>query len=774
MDSGSGLGRIASWWVAGACLVLRLGAAGPLAPAEALKTFELSDPGLVVELVASEPDVLSPVAMAWDHRGRLFVAEMRDYPALAGGGAIRLLEDRDGDGRMETSRVFADGIPFPGSVLPWRDGVFVASAPEVLFLRDTDGDGRADERHRVLTGFGAGNQQLRVNGLTWGLDGWIHVANGRSDGTVRMVVKWDGGKWVPAEGAAVPLRGRDLRFHPETGRVEGEAGRSQFGLGRDDWGNRFLSWNTIPARHEVFPDRFLERSSGTAGRSVLVDLMPPGDPGAVFPRTAAPRVFNNESSGHFNALSGLHVFRGQALGEAHRGRVLVGESLRNLVHARALVADGVTFRAERAGSPGREFLASADPWFHPVGFGTGPDGALYIADFYREFVEHPDWVAKEMRGRVDWARGREHGRIWRVRARGAGALRAAVFPDGPTGAWVGRLDTVNGWERDTAHRLLLEGGERGGRDVEAGLKALVREGRTPEGRGLALRILGQLGLLDLATMDVASRDRHPRVREQAAWGIGEVLGRAPVRDGEWSEGVGRLARDADARVRLAAVLVAGGLRDGAVREALLEGAVEGEGDAWIRLAAASSSSRPRPEWLPVVPAPAVVRAAPTGVAGNVAADRERVLEEYRAALERKGNATRGGGLVRERCLACHFLNGEGQRIGPDLAGVAVKEPETLLADVLVPNRRVTPDFVVHEVTMKDGKVWTGLVASETATRLTLRFPGAPDLTLARSEVLGLRSTGRSLMPDGLETGWGVEEMADVLAFLRGGGSGGAK
>jgi glucose/arabinose dehydrogenase len=157
----------------------------PLSPEAEAATFRLADENLVVELVAAEPTVVSPVALAWDAGEKMYVAEMEDYPVGPDKGRIRLLEDRDHDGRYETATVFAAGISFPTSVLPVRGGLLVAAAPDILFLEDTDGDGVADRREVLLTGFGEGNQQLRVNGLTWGADNWIYGANGRSNGEIR-------------------------------------------------------------------------------------------------------------------------------------------------------------------------------------------------------------------------------------------------------------------------------------------------------------------------------------------------------------------------------------------------------------------------------------------------------------------------------------------------------------------------------------------------------------------------------------------------------------
>src|SRR5947208_3971289 len=203
------------------CLLSATGVASvswdsPLSPKQEVATFHFADENLTAELVAAEPDIVAPVAIAWDADGRLFVAEMTDYPSGPVSGRIRLLEDRDGDGRYERATVFADKIAFPNGVMPWNGGVLVTAAPDILFFKDTNGDGRADERRVLLTGFAEGNQQLRVNGLFWGLDNWIYGANGRSDGEVRWSNDTDAKeKSAPAE--AVSIRQRDFRFRPATG-----------------------------------------------------------------------------------------------------------------------------------------------------------------------------------------------------------------------------------------------------------------------------------------------------------------------------------------------------------------------------------------------------------------------------------------------------------------------------------------------------------------------------------------------------------------------------
>ncbi len=177
----------------------------PLSPQQELRSFRLADEQLVIELVAAEPEVISPVAMAWDEDGRMFVAEMIDYPVGPTAGRVKLLDDPDENGRYRKATVFADKLPFPNGVLPWKGGVLVTAAPNIWYLKDTDGDGRADERRVVLTGFGEGNQQLRVNGLLWGLDNWVYGANGRSGGTIRK--QGD----PPAKGVSIDRR--DFRLY---------------------------------------------------------------------------------------------------------------------------------------------------------------------------------------------------------------------------------------------------------------------------------------------------------------------------------------------------------------------------------------------------------------------------------------------------------------------------------------------------------------------------------------------------------------------------------
>ncbi|MBX6314314.1 MAG: VCBS repeat-containing protein, partial [Isosphaeraceae bacterium] len=343
-------------------------------------------PGFQVELVASEPLVQDPIAFDWGADGKLWVVEMGDYPlGLDGkgkpGGVVRYLEDTDNDGKYDRSTVFLDGLGFPTGIMPWRDGVLISCAPDILFAADRDGDGKADVREVLFTGFREGNQQHRVNGFDLGLDGWVYAANGDSGGLIRST----------KTGEQVPIAGRDIRLRPDEGRIEPESGQTQYGRHRDDWGHWFGGNNSVLAWHFVLAERDLRRNPRFAPSDTKQRLDPDT---RLYPVSRTlPRFNSPGAENHVTSANSPLPYRDELFGPAFAGSLFVSEPVHNLIRRVIVEPDGASFRGRRAADEAdREFLASSDNWFRPTMLRTGPDGALWIADMYRAVIEHPEWI----------------------------------------------------------------------------------------------------------------------------------------------------------------------------------------------------------------------------------------------------------------------------------------------------------------------------------------------------------------------------------------------
>ncbi|HUQ69446.1 MAG TPA: PVC-type heme-binding CxxCH protein, partial [Planctomycetaceae bacterium] len=365
----------------------------PHAPQDALSTFTLQR-GFQLELVASEPDVVDPIDAAFDEDGRMYVVEMRDYPFLPeqrpkkyverqpeNWGAIRLLQDTDGDGRMDRSTVFADKLRWPQSVCCYRGGVFVIAPPTLWYMKDTTGDGIADVKEEWFTGFSLSNVQALSNGLEWSLDHGIYWAGGRSGADISRGME-----------KLFTLNRQDLRLDPMTRGLTPVSGGEQYGHTFDDWGNRFVCNNSNHLEQVVVPLRYIDRNPQLSvsdvvrtiakeGAAAPVYRQSPAEPWRIVrtARRAADPAFASKAAktelvatGFFTSATGVTVYRGGAYPPEFQGNVFIGDVGGNLVHRKSLAANGITQLGTRTEET-IEFLTSSDNWFRPANFVNAPD-----------------------------------------------------------------------------------------------------------------------------------------------------------------------------------------------------------------------------------------------------------------------------------------------------------------------------------------------------------------------------------------------------------------
>jgi len=953
--------------------------ASPLSPAEAQKQFVLADTSLRIELAASEPEVIDPVAIRFDEDGRMWVAEMRDYPLGPPGGGeplsqIRVLEDRDGDGRYETATTFADKLLFVNGLQPWKGGVFVTLSGRVAYMKDTNGDGRCDLDESWYEGFAEQNSQLRANHPRLALDNHIYVANGLRGGKiVNRRLK---------DQPVIDISGMDFRFDPLTGKAEAVSGNGQFGLCFDDWGNRFTCSNRNPCRHVVIEDRYLKASPGVTVPAVMQDVAAFAENSRIFPISRAWTT-SNLHAGQFTAACGVYIYRGDLLPAEFKGNVFTCDPTGNLIHREIMQPAGPTFTSKPA-YEGKEFLASPDEWFRPVNMELGPDGALYVVDMYRCVIEHPDFVPDELKKRPDLRLGDDRGRIWRIVPKVGPAVK--VGPAGPAGPdpqsrrsspklstatisdLVQLLAHANAWQRETAQRLFVEHEFRA---PVSSLEQLAVSRDSALGRMHALCVLRSLGKLSDDEIVKALADDDPHVRriaillaetasnpqelarrvkltgsdravrfqarlslpllepdamqrlggdkwltlsnkidtndpwqrhsmciqlgsEAAVHALDEVLNceelesdRLPERylglvalAGELSELVGSsddaqtrkqafavvqklhsspqlwlpplqgavrgltrrgatIAGTADSQtierlrerlktaigykaqkltIRLSAVELCGhlpksgedlwqwigenqdqsirtaailalarqpgtdnwqSLLDGfpsdtpAARRAILDGLLTNP-DRTKLLLDAIEAGKIKPSELDVSHAKRLTDSRDAEIkeragklfAAATPAERAKALEDYQPVLSMPADAKRGTAIFEKHCAVCHKIGTVGVNVAPDISDSRTKTPAQLLGDIILPNRAIDNNYLGYSVRLVDGTVATGILTTETATSITLRQQGGKDLVVARREIEELKSSGVSLMPEGLERQIPPQDMADLLSFIK--------
>ncbi|MFO0978516.1 MAG: PVC-type heme-binding CxxCH protein [Planctomycetaceae bacterium] len=956
----------------------------PKSPNDSLKCFQI-EPGFRIELVASEPLVFDPVAIDFDHRGRMFVAEYSDYPvgpadpAAPALSRVVLLDDADGDGKPDKRFVFADHLKFCHSVMAFRDGALACTETQIVYLPDTNGDNVADTVEVWFDGFIPAHPQMQIGCPRYGLDNWIYLTYGH--GKVRCVRPG----FETAEPVEIPRV--DFRFHPDTMKFEAITGAGQFGNTIDSFGRRYFSSNRNPIMTDVLTLEMVRRNP-FAGVSVgHTDVGPAGEKTRVYPVVTMKSNWLSHAGTHTSAC-GVTAYRGGLFGPESDASVFVCEPVGHLVTRSVIEPSGGTVTSRRAREKA-DFLTSTDTWFRPASLATGPDGALYVADMYRLWVEHPKFVPDDVAAKMNWRAGEDRGRIWRVVAESVPADVEETKPFAEPKSneeLIAMLADRNGWRRLLAQRLLVE---RKRADAVQGLRKLLplsvpisplKDGSPQMLHALwTLDGLGQLQPPDLDRIPGSlsnewatpffrdcirlAHDRFPdnadllaKTNRMVVFGSGEVqlqailttkwmehskwLDKAVPRnmDDPWIQRAWLIAAPQIA-ANIAAIVVKEsqhqnespegradflrllslnvavrgdlsqltklmttvgeskerglwwqtaivlGLADGLPRcqnpampkslAAIVQNApaelkelvpaidqiVQKASDVAVnrslgdadRMAAMNLMTHLPPEQLtkaieallspgessacqksavesirrsgradladmlltrwdvlnPLARSSALdlllIRKETTGrlltmmtagtipsavisidqrlillkhpdesirtasislFGGTVSANRREVADQYSKSLELTGDANRGAAVFEKTCSKCHRIGTVGHNVGPDISDTRARAKDALLYDILDPNRRVDPQFTEYVIVTKDGRLLNGLLISESAESITLRQPEGREVTLPRTEIEELKSTSKSLMPEGIERDVTVEQMADVLAFLK--------
>ncbi len=495
-----------------------------MTPQQSLASAEVV-PGFRMELVAAEPQVIDPIAISFDEAGRMYVVEMRDYSEQdkAFLGRIRLLTDEDGDGIYETSRVFLDHLSWPTAVTCYDGGVFVGDPPNIYYCKDTNGDGVADVKKVLFTGFSRRNVQGMMNSLQWGFDHRIYGTSSSTGGEVSRVVRGS-----PDLAHALDLHNRDFAIDPKTLEMSPLTGGGQHGMSFNRWGDRFLCSNGDHLQAIVFEEKYVARnpyqSVVSARRSIAADG-PQAEVYRISPmeawrvaRTklrvaglASGPIEGGHAAGYFTSASGVKVYEGGLWATDGPGQVYICEPAGNLIHRKKLVPDGVTYRGERIDKQ-KEFVAARDIWFRPVQLAIGPEGGLYVADMYREVIEHPESLPAALKRQLDLNSGNDKGRIYRIVPADYHYKKPKMLDKATAADLVDALEDTNQWRRMTALRLIYE-------RQDASTAELVRKKyancKRPECRIAMLYAIDSLNALTEADVVAGLNDPHSQVRRHA-------------------------------------------------------------------------------------------------------------------------------------------------------------------------------------------------------------------------------------------------------------------
>ncbi len=609
---------------------------GPRRPADTVKQFQL-EPGFKATAIASEPLINKPIAMQWDAKGRLWIAETPEYPngrrpmvteAWKETGVlvpdnydrpardrISVLEDTDGDGVLDKKTVFHTGLELVTGFCLYGDGVIAVGQPDIVFLHDTKGEGRCDKEEPLYTGFTPGDTHFVANHFIVAPDGWIYADTG-SGPEVHSVAHPE----VKAR-----LGSGMFRFKADGTAIEQVSSKGGNGFGAEvtSEGELFFGQATSgsPVQHVVLPEWILTKgkvgSTGSAqsvieNRKVIRPDMPD--------RAALMQI---DVVGGYSSATASALYEGGAWPAEYDHGIFCTEPILDIIHHEKLVPAGPTFTGEMTRTD-REWLRSMDYWFFPVDVSFGPDGAMYVLDFYCPVVAHSDTRGPQhSKAGASIRPDRDHyfGRIYRIQSNQAKKLTLPDLSKASANELVQAFDRSNKLTRFTAHRLLMDR-----KDAASALPALntMAEGDafTP-GRILALWALQRLDKLTPATLQKAFQSSDANLRK-AALLVAEAAGpKANAAD------VTALFKDTNARVRLTALRAMASVPMTTESAAALLAILPNLEDEWSKSAAVAAASSNAG---PVLEAALALKEAPSNALLDLAKSLSTSLAENKDAI----------------------------------------------------------------------------------------------------------------------------------------------
>ena len=583
---------------------LRYPVGGPRRPADAVAQFRLQ-PGFKAAAIVAEPLVNKPIAVQWDERGRLWIAETPEYPNgrrtlnaepwKEGGVLVPGLYDRPaqdkisvlvsskGDGNLDQKQVFHEGLELITGFCHWKDGVIVVAQKGIFWLRDTNGDGKADQEVLLYGGFTPGDTHFVANHFIVAPDGWIYASNG-GGGTATHAKTGE---------PMARLSSGTFRFKPDGSAIEQVASQGGNSFGNEVTSDMELyhgkATNGNPIQHVVLPEQILAKAPGTPAKAF--NSVNPRRPVARADLPDRAPLMQIDQVGHYSAGCAAAVYEGGAWPKEYNGTVWMSEPILDIVHHEKLVLDGAAYRGELL-LENKEWLRSADHWFCPIDISFGPDGAMYILDFYTPVVAHNDTRGPQhSKSGASVRPDREHyfGRIYRIQHDSAPALTHPDLAKADAAALVAAFSHPSKVVRFNAIRVLLDRDDATQAAAVAPLSALLTSGAAVEARIQALWALQRLGKLDASALAAAAAAPEAALRKNAF--LAAESGKLALPTAAFKAALA----DADGRVRLAALRAMGSAPLTADAGLLLLSAQAGFTDEWSKAAAtAAASSNPVP------------------------------------------------------------------------------------------------------------------------------------------------------------------------------------